>query len=105
MARLAGKRGRLRLLDVAPAARKGAIAVVVSVPAPGLVTGTMWIRQKGRKIVVARGSARARRPGRAQLELKLTRAAGELAGGTTKVHLAVDGGNASAADVVEVKLR
>lgn len=101
---LASKRGRLRLLDVASAVKKGAIAVTVAVPAPGLVTGTMWIRQKGKKIVLARGSERATRPGQAQLQLKLTRAAGELAGGTTKVHLTVSGGNASASDVVKVKL-
>lgn len=104
MVPLAGKRGRLRLLDVASEARKGAIAVAVSVPAPGLVTGTMWIHQKGRKIVLARGSERATRPGQAQLELKLTRAAGALAGGIKKVHLTVNGGNASVSDVVKVKL-
>jgi hypothetical protein len=102
---LARKRGRLRLLDVASKARKGAIAVVVSVPAPGLVTGMVWIRQKGKKIVLARGSERAMRPGKTRLALRLTRSAHESAGGTRKVHLTVSDGNARISEVVKVKLR
>jgi hypothetical protein len=100
---LAKKPGPLRLLSVATAVKKGAIEVVVSAPAPGLVKGQIWIRQKGKKIVLAQGSQRVTRAGEARLGLRLTRAARDFPG-TRKVHLTVSGGNAKASKVVEVKL-
>jgi hypothetical protein len=103
MTPLAKKPGRLRLLSVASAAKKGAIEVVVSVPAPGLFTGLLWIRQKGKKVVLAQGSERVTRAGETRLGLRLTRAARNFAG-TKKVQLTVSGGNAKASKVVEVKL-
>jgi hypothetical protein len=100
------KGGGLRLLDVAAKAKKGAIAVTVSAPAPGLVTGVVSGRQGGKKVVLARGSARAKHPGKVELSLRLTAAAHRAGGkGAGKLQLTVSEGSAKATQQVKVSLR
>jgi hypothetical protein len=95
----------LQLLRVAANARNGVIVAVVSVPVRGRVIGTIWIRRKHRKIVLAQGSRRAKRPGRSRLGLGLTPAARGPAGGVGKVHLTIRQRESAISRVVRVNLR
>lgn len=100
------KSDRLRVIDVAPAAEKGAIAVVVSVAAPGRVTGVIWAREGGKKTVLARGSTRAKRAGKVQLSLRLTASARRTGGGGSRsAQLTVSAGSAKASQAVKVAIR
>lgn len=96
---------RLRLLRVAGKRRKGAIVTVVSAPARGRVTGSVWIRGKRGRIVLARGSKRARRPGRIRLRLRLTRVARGPAGGVNKARLTIRQRKTRISRVVRLRLR
>lgn len=100
------QRGQLRVVDVASEVEKGAIAVVVSVPAPGRVTGVIWAREGGKKAILARGSTRAKRPGKVQLSLRLTSSARRSVGGGAKsAHLTVSAGSSKASQAVKVAIR
>lgn len=99
------KHGRLRLLEIESKATKGTIAVVVSVPEPGLVSGLLWTRDEGKKIVLARGVEGAIRPGKTRLTLRLTRFGKGSAAGVRKVHLTISGGGAKLSQLVKVKFR
>ena len=98
----ARRRGRLRLLRVAHRARRGRIAVRVSAPAPGLVSGRIWIRRGRRKIVLAAGSVGVASPGRAYLALKLRRRAVRRRVGrrVARAHLVITSGKASVSRVL-----
>jgi hypothetical protein len=98
------KGGALRVLDVAAKARKGAIAVVVSVPAPGTVSGSIWSRGKGKKVLLAEGSRRAKRAGKTELKLLLTRAARRGPSGVKEAQLTVSQGTSKASQTVKVSL-
>jgi hypothetical protein len=95
---------KLSVVEVAPKAKKGAIAVTVTAPSAGLVTGSAWIKQKGKKLILARGSVKAPGPGKTELALRLTAAARRFAGGAKKVHLVISSGKSTVSEVVEVKL-
>jgi hypothetical protein len=100
------KRRRLRVIDVAAKAKRGAVAVLVSASARGLVSGRIWTRKKGRKLVLAQGSSRAKRAGRIRLALRLTGPARRLAGdGPRRARLTVRDGSAKVSRVVKVRLR
>lgn len=101
----AAKAGRLRLLDVASKAKKGAIGVLVSIPAPGLVSGQLWIREGGKKVILASGKTGAARSGKVQLDLQLEPAARRAPAVIKKGHLTVSAGSSKASKVVEVKVR
>jgi dipeptidyl aminopeptidase/acylaminoacyl peptidase len=94
---------KLSVVEVAAKAKKGAIAVTVTAPSAGLVTGSAWIKQKGKKVVLAKGSVKAARPGSTGLSLRLTAAARQLAGKAKKVHLVISSGKTSVSEVVKVK--
>jgi hypothetical protein len=100
------KRDRLRVVDVASKVEDGAIAVVVSVSAPGRVTGVIWAREGGKKTILARGGTRAKRPGKIQLSLRLTPSARRSAGGGAKrARLTVSEGSSEASRAVTVTIR
>jgi hypothetical protein len=100
------KGGALRVIEVASKAKKGAIAVVVSAPKPGLVSGQIWTQSKGKKVVLAAGSTRAKRAGKTELKLKLTRSARSATGGGAKsAQLTVKQGSSTASQTVKVSLR
>jgi hypothetical protein len=100
------KRGRLRVVEVASKAKKGAIAVVVSAPAPGSVSGQVWAREGGKKVVLAEGSARAKHAGKVELALQLTASARRSTGGGPKhAHLTVSEGSSKVSQAVTVSLR
>jgi hypothetical protein len=99
------KGGALRVIEVASKAKKGAIAVVVSVPAPGPVSGSIWTREKGKKVVLAQGSTRAKRAGKVQLKLKLKVSARSAPAGPEAATLTVNQGSAKASQAVKVSLR
>lgn len=99
-----GKRGTLRVLDVAAKAKKGVIAVVVSVPAAGTVSSLISTRGKGKKVVLAEGSKRAKRAGKIELGLRLTRSARRGPGGTREAQLLVSQGSSKATQSVKVSL-
>jgi hypothetical protein len=98
------KPGKLRVLEVASKPSKGALAVVVSAPAAGIVSASIWVREGGKKLVLARGSAKAVRPGKAELTLRLT-AAGKQSKGIKHAHLTVSAGSAKASEAVKVKFK
>jgi hypothetical protein len=97
-------RARLRLLRLAARSRRGEIVAVVSAVARGRVTGTLWSRGEGRRIVLAHGTARVRRPGRTRLALRLTEAGSRLSGGLRKAHLTIRQRKTTVSRVVRVKL-
>lgn len=97
--------GRLRVIEVASKAKKGALAVVVSAPAPGSVSGQIWVREGGKKVVLADGSARAKRAGKVELDLKLTASARAAAAGPKHAHLTVSEGSSKVSQAVTVSLR
>ena len=100
------KRGRLRVLDVAPKAKKGAISVLVSVPAPGPVSGVISSRDGGKVAVLARGSTGAIHSGKVQLALQLTSAALRKAGrGSLQTQLTVSEGSSKVSQTAKVSLR
>jgi hypothetical protein len=100
------KPGQLRVVEVASKAKKGAIAVVVSAPSPGSVSGLIWAREKGKKVTIARGSKKAKRSGKVNLVLRLTSAARRApAVGARQWHLTVSQGSSKASQVVKVSLR
>ena len=101
----AKKSEQLRLLEVASKAKKGAISVSVSAPGPGLVTGSVWTRQNGKKVVLARGSKRATSAGKVDLVLQLQPAARSAPAVIPKAHLTVSSGKAQVSRVIKVKLR
>ena len=92
------------MLEVASKPSKGALTVVVSTPAAGTVTASIWAREGGKKVVLARGSGKATRAGKLQLALRLT-AAGKQSKGTKHAHLTVSAGSAKAAEAVKVKFK
>jgi hypothetical protein len=94
------------VISVASKPKKGAIAVVVSVPAPGRVSGQIFIQAKGKKSVLAAGSTRAKRAGKVELKLKLTSSALRSSGGGAKdAQLMVSQGSSKASQGVKVSLR
>jgi hypothetical protein len=99
------KHGRLRVLDVAPKAKKGAIAVLVSVPSPGPVSGLISAREGGRKVVLAHGSTGAIRSGKVRLALRLTSSALRSAAGAVQAQLTVNEGSEKVSQAVKVSLR
>ncbi|HET6998262.1 MAG TPA: hypothetical protein VFI03_06695 [Solirubrobacterales bacterium] len=106
MAQLQSKRGALRVISVASKAKKGAIAVLVSVPASGVVSGLISIQEKGKKVVLAAGKIRAKHDGQAQLKLKLTPSARRSPGGGAKAaQLTVKQGSSKVSQTVKVSLR
>jgi hypothetical protein len=105
MTKLGDRRGALRVLEVAAKAKKGAITVVVSVPAPGLVSAQIWTRAKGKKVVLAAGSKRVKKAGKAELKLLLTRSARRAPGGAKDAQLTVSQGASRASQTVKVSLR
>jgi hypothetical protein len=103
---LARKPGALRLIEVASKAKKGAIAVVVSAPAPGRVSGSVWVRERGKKVVLAEGSTQAKRAGKVQLALRLTASARRSAGaGAKTVQVTVSAGSSRVSQTAKVSLR
>jgi hypothetical protein len=100
----ARRKAALRLLSVATEAKNGAIVAVVSVPAPGRISGQIWIRGKHGKTVLARGSKRAAHSGRTRLALRLTKSADASAADIQTAHLAIHQGDAAVSRVVRVKL-
>lgn len=97
---------QLRVIGVAARARKGRIAVFVSAPTPGSISGRLWIRRKERKVVIARGSADAERAGRVRLLLRLTPAARRSKlRRRMRMRLTVSGGSLRASRAVRVRLR
>lgn len=72
------RRRRLRLLRIRSLAARNVIGrqavLLLRAPAPGLVSASVWIRRKGKKVPLARGRAGAIRPGRLRLRLHLTAA-------------------------------
>jgi hypothetical protein len=48
-------------------------AVLAEVPRPGLVSASVWVRDGGKRVVLAAGSAHATRPGKVRIELRPTR--------------------------------
>jgi hypothetical protein len=100
-----GKSAALSVVSVAPKAKNGAVSVVVSAPAPGPVSGQLWTRKKGKKVILATGSARAKRAGQVELKLKLTRSARRSAGsGAKSAELTVKQGSARTSQTVKVSL-
>jgi len=100
------RRRRLRVLRVARRPRRGAIRVVVMLPAPGLLAGRLWIRRGRRRIVLGRGRVGVARPGRTRLALRLRRFVRRRAGRRPRrVHLTVRGGRERVSRVVKVRLR
>jgi hypothetical protein len=104
LARRSRRKVGLRLLHVATEPKDGAIVAVVSVPARGRISGEIWIRGKHRKVVIARGSKRARRPGKTHLALRLTKAGREWTGGVEKARLTIRQGQAAVSRIVSLKL-
>ena len=96
------KSGQLRVLGVASKAKKGAIAVTVSVPGPGTVTGQIAIKSKGKRVVLAQGSAKAKRAGKVELSLRLTGSARKAGGGAKQAQLTVSAGSSRASQAVKV---
>lgn len=67
--------GRLRVIRIR--SKKGAVlgrstTVLVAVPRPGLVSASVWVRDGGKKVVLATGAAHAAAAGTVRIELKLT---------------------------------
>ncbi len=102
--RTQGKSSALRVIEVASKAKKGAIAVVVSVPAPGLVSGQISTQKKGKKVVLAAGSKRAKQAGKVELKLKLTSSARRAPGGSVNGLLTLSQGSSKASQTVKVSL-
>jgi hypothetical protein len=98
------RKPRLRLLRVAARRRRGAIVAVVSTPARGRVVGTLWVRGKHRRMVLAHGARRVRRPGKTRLALRLTRAGRRSASRMRKAHLTIRQRKVTVSRVVRVKL-
>lgn len=98
------KPAQLQVIQVASKVKKGRISVLVAVPAPGSVSGLIWVREKGKKMVIARGSGEARRSGKVQLALRLTASARRSLTGNLKGHLTVSQGSAKASRAVKVSL-
>lgn len=96
---------RLRVVGVAARARNGRIAVLVSAPLPGSVSGLLSVRENGKRIVIARGSADVERAGKVRLQLRLTRSAHRSRSGARRVQLTVSGGSLRASQTVKVRLR
>jgi len=99
-----GKRGQLRVLEVASRPKGNTLAVVVSAPAAGTVSASVWVQEGKKKVVLARGSGRAAHAGKVELALRLT-AAGKKAKGTKNAHLTVSAGTSKAAETVRVKFQ
>jgi len=97
-------KARLRLLRVAARPRRRVIVAVVSAPARGRLVGALWVRRKRRRIVLARGATRVRRPGRTRLPLRLTRAGRRSARGLKRARLTIRQRKAAVSRVVRVKL-
>lgn len=104
LTRFQSKSGALRLIEVASKAKKGAVAVVVSVPAPGLVSGQISTQRKGKKVVLAAGSKRAKQAGKVELKLKLTPLARRSAAGAVDAQLTLTQGSAKVSQTVKVSL-
>ena len=90
----AGKhRRKIRLLDIQSPGTGNTIGrktlLVLKVPIPGLVSASVWIRQGGKKVLLAQGRAGAIRPGKVDVRLRLTAAGREGAGDTRKGRLGV----------------
>lgn len=72
------RRRRLRLLRIRSTAGRNAIGrravLLLRVPVPGLVSASVWIRRKGKRVPLARGRAGAIRPGRLRLRVHMTAA-------------------------------
>jgi hypothetical protein len=104
LTRAQGKPGALRVIEVAAKAKKGAIAVVVSAPAPGLVSAQISTLKKGKKVILAKGSKRAKQAGKVELKLKLTSAASRVSGNPVNAQLSLKQGSAKASQTVKVSL-
>lgn len=96
---------RLRVVGVAARAKNGKIAVLVSAPVPGSVSGLLSAREKGKTVVIARGSADVERAGKVRLQLRLTRSARRSRPGGRRLQLTVSGGSLRASQTVKVSLR
>jgi hypothetical protein len=102
----APQRGHIRVVDVrskAPGVVGRSTTVTVEVPAPGLVS--VSVRGHGEKAVLARGKAKAPRPGRIRVELGLTRSGREPAAARArKGRLTVTEGKETVSQVVKLDL-
>jgi hypothetical protein len=96
---------RLRVIGVSRRAKNGRIAVIVSAPVPGSVSGLLSVRRMGKRVVIARGSADVERAGRVRLQLRLTRSARRSRPGGRRLRLTVTGGSLRASKTVKVSLR
>ncbi len=75
------KIGRLRVIGIR-STRAGVVGprttVLAVAPSPGLVTASVWIRARGKKVVLAAGRLGVVRPGRIRVDLRLTHAGRRL---------------------------
>ncbi|HEX5712199.1 MAG TPA: hypothetical protein VFX85_02670 [Solirubrobacterales bacterium] len=98
------KPAALRVIEVAPKAKKGAIAVVVSVPGPGKVSGQISTVKKGKKVTLATGSKSAKKAGNLELKLTLTGSARRSASGSLSGQLTLKQGSSQVSQTVKVSL-
>jgi hypothetical protein len=100
--------GRIRVIGIRSkkAGVVGASTVVLAeVPAPGLVSASVWVRQGGRKIVLATGTAGAVRAGKVRIDLRLTRAGRKsLHGMPQRGRLTVEEGSSMVSQSVKMDL-
>lgn len=103
-------RGRIRLLDIRSPDAGSAVgrktSLLVSVPTPGLVSASVWVRQGAKKVLLSRGREGAVKPGKVGMRLQLTAAGLDAAASDIrKGYLNVTERGASAASrVVKISL-
>jgi hypothetical protein len=93
---------RIRLLGIQSPDGGSAVGrktlLLVSVPTPGLVSASVWVRQDGKKVLLSRGRKGAIKPGKVGVRLHLTAAGlGGAVPGVRKGYLNVTERGASAA--------
>lgn len=78
--------------------------VLAAVPDAGLVSADVWVSRKGKKLVVARGSARAERPGKVRIRLRLTPVGRRSSIHTRSGHLTVSEGDLTVSRTLKVSI-
>jgi hypothetical protein len=102
------KSGHIRVIRVRSTA-EGVVGrsttVLVAAPSPGPVSASVWVHIHGKNVVVAAGSARAKRPGNVRIDVRLTQSGRQSsAAQIRKGHLTVRQGDSVVTQVVKLNL-
>jgi hypothetical protein len=104
----APKSSRIRVIRI-QSAQPGVIGrkttIVVATPSAGRLSASVWIRSRGKKVVLATGRANAARLGEVRIGLRLTRAGRKpSAAAIRKGHLTVENRDSSSSQIVKLDL-